>query len=97
MSARVKSGSRRSEFAPALDFSLLIKCSRTSIIRAQPEYEVKGDATIAAEASSSAVLPVEEHGDNPTDDEEEVPVKKGLACRRVKLCRNIVRTFMTRA
>jgi hypothetical protein len=37
---------------------------------------VKDDATIAAEASSSAVLPVEEHSDDPTDDEEEAPVKK---------------------
>jgi hypothetical protein len=36
---------------------------------------VKDDATIAAEASSSAVLPVAEHSDDPTDDEEEVPVK----------------------
>jgi hypothetical protein len=37
---------------------------------------VKGDANIAAEGSSSAVLSVEEHSDDPTDDEEEVPVKK---------------------
>jgi hypothetical protein len=42
----------------------------------QPGYEVKDDAIIAAEASSSAVLPVKEHSDDPTDDEEEVPVKK---------------------
>jgi hypothetical protein len=39
-------------------------------------YEVKDDTTIAAEASPSAVLPVEEHSDDPTDDEEEGPVKK---------------------
>jgi hypothetical protein len=57
---------------------------------------VKDDATIAAEASSSAVLPVGEHSDDPTDVEEEVPVKKSLAGRRVKLCRNIVRIFITR-
>jgi hypothetical protein len=37
---------------------------------------VKDDATIAAEASPSAVLPVEEHTDDATDDEEEVPMKK---------------------
>jgi hypothetical protein len=37
---------------------------------------VKDDATIAAEAPSNAVLPEEEHSDDPTDDEEEVPVKK---------------------
>jgi hypothetical protein len=37
---------------------------------------LKDDATIAAEASLSAVLPVEEHSDDPTDNEEEVPVKK---------------------
>jgi hypothetical protein len=37
---------------------------------------VKDDAAIAAEASSSAVQPVEEHGDDLTDDEEEAPVKK---------------------
>jgi hypothetical protein len=37
---------------------------------------VKDDATTAAEASSSAVLPGEECSDEPTDDEEEVPVKK---------------------
>jgi hypothetical protein len=42
----------------------------------QPRYEVKDDATIAAEPSSSVVLPVEEHSDDPTDNEEEVPVKK---------------------
>jgi hypothetical protein len=36
---------------------------------------VKDDATIAAE-TSSAVLPVEEHSDDPTNDEEEVLVKK---------------------
>jgi hypothetical protein len=83
MSARVESDSRRSEFAPALDFSPLIKYSRTSVIRAwinratfRQGYELKGDATTAGEASSSAALPVEEHGDDPTDDEEEVPVKK---------------------
>jgi hypothetical protein len=37
---------------------------------------VKDDTTIAAEASSSAVLPVAEHSNDPTDDEEEVPTKK---------------------
>jgi hypothetical protein len=42
----------------------------------QPGYEVKDDAIIAAEASSSAVLPVKEHSYDPTDDEEEVPMKK---------------------
>jgi hypothetical protein len=42
----------------------------------QPGYELKEDATIAAKASSSAVLRVEEHSDDPTDNEEEVPVKK---------------------
>jgi hypothetical protein len=42
----------------------------------QPVYEVKDDATIAAKLSSSAVLPVEKHSDDPTDDEEKVPVKK---------------------
>jgi hypothetical protein len=42
----------------------------------QPGYEVKYDATIAAEASSSAVLPVKNiRSDDPTDDEEELPVK----------------------
>jgi hypothetical protein len=29
-----------------------------------------------AETSSSAVLPVEEHSDDPTDDGQEMPVKK---------------------
>jgi hypothetical protein len=42
----------------------------------QPGYEVKDDATIAAEASSSSVLHVEEHSDDPMDDEEEVHEKK---------------------
>jgi hypothetical protein len=42
----------------------------------QPGYEVKDDVTVAAEASSSAVLSVEEHSDETTDDEVEVPVKK---------------------
>jgi hypothetical protein len=37
---------------------------------------VKDDANIAVEASSSAVLPVDEHSDDPTDDKEEVPMKK---------------------
>jgi hypothetical protein len=37
---------------------------------------VKNDVTIATETSSSTVLPAEEHGDDPTDDEQEVPVKK---------------------
>jgi hypothetical protein len=37
---------------------------------------VKDDATVAAEASSIAVLPEEEHGDDSTEDEEEVPMKK---------------------
>jgi hypothetical protein len=37
---------------------------------------VKDDTNIVAEVSSSAVLPVEEHSADPTDDEEEVPVKK---------------------
>jgi hypothetical protein len=36
---------------------------------------VKDKATVAAEAYSSAVLPEEDHSDDPTDDEEEVPVK----------------------
>jgi hypothetical protein len=36
---------------------------------------MKDYASIAAEASSSAVLPMEEHSDDPTD-EEVVPVKK---------------------
>jgi hypothetical protein len=39
---------------------------------------VKDDANIAAEVSSSAVLPVEEHSDDPTDDEQEAPMKKVL-------------------
>jgi hypothetical protein len=34
---------------------------------------VKDDANIAAEASSSAVLPVEEHNDDPMDDKEKCP------------------------
>jgi hypothetical protein len=34
---------------------------------------VKDDATMAAEASSSEVLSVEEHNDDPTDDEDAVP------------------------
>jgi hypothetical protein len=36
---------------------------------------VKDDVTIAADASST-VLPAEKHSDDPTDDEEEAPVKK---------------------
>jgi hypothetical protein len=39
---------------------------------------VKDDTNITAEASSSAVLPVEEHSDEPMYDEEEMPVKKVL-------------------
>jgi hypothetical protein len=38
----------------------------------QPGYEVKDDATVAAETSSSEVLPAEEHSDDPTDNELEV-------------------------
>jgi hypothetical protein len=37
---------------------------------------VKDDATIAAKASSSTVLPVEKRGDDPTDGKGEAPVKK---------------------
>jgi hypothetical protein len=39
---------------------------------------VKDDTTIVAKASSIAVLPVEEHSNDPMDDKEEVPMKKVL-------------------
>jgi hypothetical protein len=59
----------------------------------QPGYEVKDDTTIAAEASSSAVLPVEEHSDDPTDDKEEVPVKK-VSLADVLNCAKTVLEFL---
>jgi hypothetical protein len=51
----------------------------------QPGYEVKDDATIAAEASSSVMLPVEEQSDNPTDDVKKVSLADALNCAETVL------------
>jgi hypothetical protein len=57
---------------------------------------VKVDATIAAETSSSAVLPAEEHSDDPTDVEEEAPVKKVWLADALNCAETLLRIFRTR-
>jgi hypothetical protein len=56
---------------------------------------VNGDATIASEKSSNSVLPVEEHSD-PTDDEEEVSVKKVSLADELNCAETLLEFFRTR-
>jgi hypothetical protein len=51
----------------------------------QSGYEVKDDATIAAEASSSVVLPAEKQSNDPTDDVNKVSLADALNCAETVL------------